>query len=65
MDFLMLSLGASKAANSALHSLIRLSLADRMSPCQGCEGTDSGLRQRSSHNHSIAARLTDVVILSK
>jgi len=44
--------------------MTRFSLADRTSPCQEGERTDSGLRQRSSHNRSIAASLSDVVILS-
>ena len=64
VDFLILSLAASKATNSALPSMTRFSLADRTSLCQEGEGTDSGLRQRFSHNRSIAASLSDVVILS-
>lgn len=65
VDFLIRSLATSRVANSAWPSLTRFSLADRTSPCQGSEGTDSGLRHRSSHNCSITASLSDVVILSK
>lgn len=64
VDFLILSLAPSKGANSALPSRTRFSLADRTSSCQDGDGTDSGLRQRSSHNRSIAASLSSVVILS-
>jgi hypothetical protein len=65
VDFLILSLAPLKGANSAPPSRTRFSLADRTSSCQDGDGTDSGLRQRSSHNRSIAASLSSVVLLSR
>ena len=60
---LIFSLARSKGVNFAFPSFILFSLADKTSLCQPGDGMDSGSRQRSSQSLSIAAILSNVVIL--